>query len=63
MKGEKTPESSRTLEARVAMLEAKTDNNSNEKLFPDIDKPKPNYRSNLALDRKRNGTRQSHADA
>ena len=28
IKGKKTPESSRALEARVAMLEAKTDNRS-----------------------------------
>ena len=30
MKGKKIPESSRALKARVAMLEAKTDNSSNE---------------------------------
>ena len=35
IKGEKTPESSRALEARVVTLEVKTDNRSNESLFPD----------------------------
>ena len=39
IKGKKTPESSKALEARVAMLEAKIDNSSNERLFPDK-KPK-----------------------
>ena len=63
IKGQKTPESSRTLEARLAMLEAKSENSSNERLFTDIDKPKPSNRSNLALDRKENSTRQSHTDA
>ena len=32
-KSKKTPESGRALEARVATLEAKTDNSSNESLF------------------------------
>ena len=58
--GEKTPESSSALEARVATLEAKTGNSSNESLFPDK-KPKANNRNNPALDRKGNGTRQSWA--
>ena len=61
IKGKKTPESSRALEARVAVLEAKTDNSSDESLFADK-KPKANNRNNPALDRKGNGTRQSHAD-
>ena len=61
IKGKKTPESSRALEARVAMLEAKTDDSSNESLFADV-KPKANNRNNPALDRKGNSTRQSHAD-
>ena len=58
IKGKKTPESSSALEAR-----AKPDNSSNEILFPDIDKPKPSSKNNLALDRKGNGTRQSQTDA
>ena len=61
IKGKKTPESSRVLQTKVAMLEAKTDNSSNESLFADV-KPKANNRNNPALDRKGNGTRQSHAD-
>ena len=61
IKGNKTQESSRALETRVAMLEAKTDNSSNEILFPDK-KPKANNRNNPTLDRKGNGTIQSHAD-
>ena len=56
IKGKKTPESSRALEARVAMLETKTDNSSNESLFID-EKPKAYNRNNPALDRKGNGTR------
>ena len=60
IKSKKTPESSRALEVRVAMLEAKTDNSSDE-LFADK-KPKANNRNNPALDRKGNGTRQSHAN-
>ena len=58
IKGKKTPESIRALEARLAMLEAKTNNSSNESFFADI-KPKANNRNNPALDRKGNGTRQS----
>ena len=54
-------QSSRALKAKVAVLEAKTDNSSNESLFADV-KPKANNRNNPALDRKRNGVRQSHAD-
>ena len=37
--GKKTSESSRALEARIATLEAKTENSSNECLFADIEKP------------------------
>ena len=55
IKGKKTPESSKALEARVAMLEAKS-------LFADV-KPTASNRNNLAFDRKGNGTGQSHADA
>ena len=61
IKGKKTPESSRALEARVAMLEAKTGKSSNESLFTDA-KPMANNRNNPALERKGNGTRQSCAD-
>ena len=61
IKGKKTPESYRALEARVTMLEVKTDNSSNESLFADVTL-KANNRNNPALDRKRNGTRQSGAD-
>ena len=49
IKGKKTPESSRALEAKVAMLEAKSE-------FTDIDKPKPSNKNKPALDRKGNGT-------
>ena len=61
VKGKKTPESIRALEAGEAALEAKTDNSSDESLFAD-EKLKANNRNNPAPDRKRNGTRQSHAD-
>ena len=61
IEGKKTTESSRALEARVATLEAKTDNNSNESLFP-VEKPKANNRTNLVLDRKGSRATQSHAD-
>ena len=61
IKGTKTQESSRALEAREATLEAKTDIRSNENLFLD-EKPKANNRNNLALDRKGSRTRQSNAD-
>ena len=43
------------------MLEVKTDNSSDESLFPD-EKPKASNRNNAALDRKLNVIRQSHAD-
>ena len=56
IKGKKTPESSRALEARVVALEAKTDNSSNESLFADV-KFRANNRNNPALDRKGNHTR------
>ena len=61
VKGKKTLEISRALEARVARLEAKTENSSNESLFAD-EKPKSNNRNIPALDRKGSGTRHSHAD-
>ena len=57
----KTPENSRALQEIVAMLEAKTDNTSNQNLFPD-EKLKANNRYNPALDRKGSGTRQNSAD-
>ena len=63
IKGNKTPESSRALEARVIKLESKTDTSSDENLFTDINKIKPSNRNNPFLDRKESGTRQSHADA
>ena len=59
IKGKKTPESSRALDARVAALETKMDNSSDKSLFAD-EKPKASNRSNPALDRKGSGTRQSH---
>ena len=61
VKGKKTSENGKTLAARVAMLEAKPDNNSNGSLFSD-EKPKATNRNNSALDRKGNSMRQSHAD-
>ena len=61
IKGKKSPESSRALEARVAILEAKTDNSSNESLFAEK-KPKANNRNNPAFDSKGSKTSQSHAD-
>ena len=61
IKDKKTPESSRALEARVVVLEAKTDNCSNESLFADR-KPKTNNRNNPALDSNGSRTRQTHAD-
>ena len=61
IKGKKTSESNRALEARVAMLEAKTDNSSNESLFAD-EKLKANDRNNPALDIKGSRTIKSHAD-
>ena len=61
VKGKKTPESGRALEARVAMLEVKTDHSINDSLFPDK-KPKASKRNNSALDRKGNGIRQSLTD-
>ena len=61
VKDKKTPESSRGLGATVAAFEAKTDNTSDESLFPG-EKPKASNRNNSALDRKGYGTRQIHAD-
>ena len=51
LNGKKTPESSTALEARVAELEVKRNNRSNESLFAD-EKPKTNNRNNLALDKR-----------
>ena len=61
IKGKKTPESSRALDAMVAMLEVKADNSSDKSSFTE-ENPKANNRNNPALDIKGNGTRQSHAD-
>ena len=61
IKGKKAPENSRALKARVATLEAKSENSSDESLFADT-KPFTGNRSNPALNRKGNSTRQSHAD-
>ena len=61
IKSKKTPESSRSLEAKEAVLEAKTDNNSDDSLFPN-EKPTANNRSNPSLDRKGNDTRHGGAD-
>ena len=61
IKGEKTQEGSRALVARVAVLEAKTDNSNDKSLFAD-EKPNANCRNNLAHDRKGSSTRQSCAD-
>ena len=61
IKGKKTPESSRALEARVATLEVKTDNSSKESLFAD-EKPKADNRKNPALYSKKSGTMHSHTD-
>ena len=49
-KSKMTPESSRALEARVVMLEAKTGNNGDESLFADK-KPQAKNRNNLAFGR------------
>ena len=51
IKGKETQESSKALEARVAKLEPKTGNSSNNSLFAD-EKPKADNRKNPALDRK-----------
>ena len=62
IKDKKAPESSRALEARVAMLETKTVNSSNESFFPEEENPKASNKNNSALDRKGNDTRQSCVD-
>ena len=62
IKGKKTPESSRALIARVAMLEAKSENSNDESLFADM-KPIASNRKKPALDKKGNSTRQRHTDA
>ena len=60
IKGKTSLEWSKASEARVAMLEAKTENSINES-FP-YKKAKANNRNNPALDRKGSRTRESHAD-
>ena len=45
----------------MTLLEAKTDNSSNESLFVD-EMPKATNRNNPALGRKGSSTRQSHTD-
>ena len=60
IKGKKTQENSRAFEERVAALEVKADNISNEHLFADIEKTKSNNRNNPALDRKGSRIRQTH---
>ena len=62
MNPKKTPESRRALEARVAVLEAKTENSSDESLFAD-EYPNANNRNNSALHRKGNGTKQSDTNS
>ena len=57
----KTQENNRAFEARVFVLEMKTDNSNNESLFTE-EKPKATSRNNPALDRKGSRTRQSHED-
>ena len=52
IKGKKSPDSSKALEARVSGPEAKTDSSTDEK-------PKANNRKKPALDRKGHRTRQS----
>ena len=49
--GKKMQDNSKKLEARAAVLEAKTDNSTNEGLFTDK-KSKNSTRNNLVLDRK-----------
>ena len=61
MKNKKTLESSRALEGRVAMQEAKTDNSSNESLFAG-GKSKANNKNNPALDRKGSRIAQHHTE-
>ena len=56
LKGKKTPESSKALEARVAINEVKTENSSNDSLLSDK-KLNANNRNNPALDRKESDTR------
>ena len=62
LKGKKTPDSNKVLEARVAVLGVKTDNSSDEHLFADK-KPKANKRNNPALDRKGDGTGKNQTDS
>ena len=62
IKGKKTPESSQALEARVVVLEATSENSSDESLFADT-KLTTGKRNNPAFDRKGSSTRQSLKDA
>ena len=62
IKGEKTPESNKASEARMAALEAKTDNHCDQSLFAD-EKPNASDKNNPALDRKGSDTRQNSADS
>ena len=57
----KNPESSRALESRVAMREAKTDNSNKDSSIAE-EKHKANNRNNQALDRKGSSARQSCSD-
>ena len=61
IEGKKTLEGSRALEAKVDTLKPKTDNSSNDSLFAD-ETPKADNRSNKAVDRRGNRTRQSNVD-
>ena len=56
LKGKKNQDGSTKLKARVVMVEAKIDNSSNKGIFTDK-KPKRSNGDNLALGRKKNGTR------
>ena len=58
--GQKTSVCNIGLEARVAVLEAKTDNSSNESLF--LDEKLKDNRNNPELERKGSNTRQSCTD-
>ena len=62
LKGNKTPENSKTVEAITAMLKAKTDNSGTENSVADKKSTAKN-RNNPALDRKGSETRQSQPDS
>ena len=61
LEGKKTPDVSKVIEARVAVLEAKTENSTNESLFSDK-KPKANNKNDPAIDRNGSRTRKSQPD-